>query len=56
VAAIVFAAATVHRFHWLGGPYFTFRHHPGPRVPARFRARMRSSSAARERSCRAARR
>ena len=21
-AAIAFAAATVHRFHWLGGPYF----------------------------------
>ena len=23
-AAILFAAATIHRFHWLGGPYFTF--------------------------------
>lgn len=23
-AAILFAAATVQRFHWLGGPYFTF--------------------------------
>jgi hypothetical protein len=22
-AALVFAAALVHRFHWLGGPYFT---------------------------------
>ena len=21
-AAVVFAAATIHRFHWLGGPYF----------------------------------
>jgi hypothetical protein len=24
VAAFVFAAATVRRFHWLGGPYFEF--------------------------------
>ncbi len=23
-AALVFAAATIHRFHWLGGPYFEF--------------------------------
>ncbi len=22
VAALLFAAATIHRFHWLGGPYF----------------------------------
>jgi hypothetical protein len=24
VAAVVFAAATIQRFHWLGGPYFQF--------------------------------
>ena len=23
-AVLVFAAATIQRFHWLGGPYFTF--------------------------------
>ncbi len=23
-AALVFTAATIHRFYWLGGPYFTF--------------------------------
>jgi hypothetical protein len=23
-AALVFTAATIQRFHWLGGPYFTF--------------------------------
>ena len=40
VAAAVFAAALVHRFHWLGGPYFevpeTIQDHVWPeRFPSR---------------------
>lgn len=39
-AALVFAAATIHRFHWLGGPYFTFPETIQDHVwPARFPSR-----------------
>ena len=39
-AAVLFAGATVHRFHWLGGPYFEFPETIQDHVwPARFPSR-----------------
>lgn len=39
-AALVLGAATIHRFHWLGGPYFTFPETIQDHVwPARFPSR-----------------
>ena len=39
-ATIAFAAATIHRFHWLGGPYFEFPETIQDHVwPARFPSR-----------------